>query len=284
MVLWPTRARKVSWRAARRAPARSGTAAASRSRRRAPSGKPLESTCSLARASDASSLRRKVSRPLSQSVTPCVSKATRRTPSRPASSCSMSDAAGNAARQPPAARQLRRESCPRPKDRQAPRSVPAQLRSPAMNGHLRLVRLRRDRRHATLGRPPTRRKQAAPAHHRRCSRDLRRLEAGCSKLRRLRPRSSAGDSAEPIQAPGDQERAARCHQRPLHKVRGSRASCLASAALLLGTACMRPMARAPRRAATTRRAPSRWPCPTRSPARRCATCWRGSATRRCASS
>ena len=57
---------------------RSGTAAARASRRRAPSGRPVRSTEAPADAASSSTLAAKVKRPVSQAVTPVVSKARRR--------------------------------------------------------------------------------------------------------------------------------------------------------------------------------------------------------------
>ena len=90
----PTRVRNEPGVVLRCAPDRSGTAVASCSSRRTPSGRPLASASSPARRTKPSRRRRKVSSPLSQSLTPWASNTTRRRSPRASSCRSTSAAAG----------------------------------------------------------------------------------------------------------------------------------------------------------------------------------------------
>ena len=101
-VRWPIRVSSARAAAGCRAAPCSGTAAARRSRRNAPSGSPLGSSTSWRAAPSRSSLSRKVIRPLSQSASPAPSS-TRRRPPCAASSRWTSSAPRQRAAQPPAA-------------------------------------------------------------------------------------------------------------------------------------------------------------------------------------
>ena len=141
----PTRAKKDSRAASRRAPARSGTAAARLSRRRTPSGRPLASVSRPAPRAKPSNRRRNMSRPLSQPVRSCASTRMRRTPLRPSSSSCDLGAGGRGPlrRQLPDSRRLNR------------------IRRRGIGEHL--ITGRRQVVHA-LSKPPTRHLRGADQH------------------------------------------------------------------------------------------------------------------------
>ena len=123
---------------------RSGTAAASASSRRAPSGRPVGSTEAPADAASSSTLAAKVKRPVSQAVTPVVSKARRRgaepwpAPPRPGLR-PRADRAASSSRKA-AARACRRRSDARPGPTSA-RAAP-RWRRPPPHARARTIRTR----------------------------------------------------------------------------------------------------------------------------------------------